>query len=259
MGEKVHSLRSQLICLILIAMIPLLCIAIYLIIAMKQYSSAYDEIVSNMTIANSYNLDFMEQMDESSYKLVVGAVNSEDPYQLIADLREDFLTLMRITHDNDSRKWLQSLLRNLNTLEERLDDITHNLEEGGHYDENIKMLDDNIYILTELIQDDLQHYIYYQARSMEYIKQQLNQKVANGITIMIVIVVGVTCFVLVTSLRLVQGITKPTQELVGVTTKLSQGDFNARASGARPCAASRARPIREIAYSKEPRTEVNLS
>lgn len=233
MGEKVHSLRSQLICLILIAMIPLLCIAIYLIIAMKQYSSAYDEIVSNMTIANSYNLDFMEQMDESSYKLVVGAVNSEDPYQLIADLREDFLILMRITHDNDSRKWLQSLLRNLNTLEERLDDITHNLEKGGHYDENIKMLDDNIYILTELIQDDLQHYIYYQARSMEYIKQQLNQKVANGITIMIVIVVGVTCFVLVTSLRLVQGITKPTQELVGVTTKLSQGDFNARASGAR--------------------------
>lgn len=208
-GGQAYSLRNRLVCLMLVAIVPFLSISIYLIVAMEQYSSAYDEIVSNMTVANSYNLDFMERMDESTYKLVVGAVNSEDPYALIGDLRSDFVDLMRITTDKSSRKWLQSLLRNLNTLEDRLDDIRANVEEGGHYDENLAMLDNNIYILTELIQDDLAHYIYYQAQSMEYIKQELNRKIELFITIVVIMVAVLVIVVLSTSLRLVNSITKP--------------------------------------------------
>lgn len=229
---QVHSLRNRLICLMLVAIVPFLSITIYLIVAMEQYSSAYDEIVSNMTVANSYNLDFKERMNESTYKLVVGAVNSEDPYALIADLRNDFVDLMRITTDKNSRKWLQSLLRNLNTLEDRLDDIRENVEEGGHYDENIIMLDNNIYILTELIQDDLEHYIYYQAQNMEYIKQELNRRIELFITIVVIMVVALVVIVLGTSLRLVNSITRPIGELLSVTNRISQGDFLARAAGA---------------------------
>ena len=231
-GGQAYSLRNRLVCLMLVAIVPFLSISIYLIVAMEQYSSAYDEIVSNMTVANSYNLDFMERMDESTYKLVVGAVNSEDPYALIGDLRSDFVDLMRITTDKSSRKWLQSLLRNLNTLEDRLDDIRANVEEGGHYDENLAMLDNNIYILTELIQDDLAHYIYYQAQSMEYIKQELNRKIELFITIVVIMVAVLVIVVLGTSLRLVNSITKPIRELVSVTNRISQGDFQARAAGA---------------------------
>lgn len=231
-GGQAYSLRNRLVCLMLVAIVPFLSISIYLIVAMEQYSSAYDEIVSNMTVANSYNLDFMERMDESTYKLVVGAVNSEDPYALIGDLRSDFVDLMRITTDKSSRKWLQSLLRNLNTLEDRLDDIRANVEEGGHYDENLAMLDNNIYILTELIQDDLAHYIYYQAQSMEYIKQELNRKIELFITIVVIMVAVLVIVVLSTSLRLVNSITKPIRELVSVTNRISQGDFQARAAGA---------------------------
>lgn len=78
--------------LILGTVLPFVCITIYLIFSLRNYSYAYDEIVSNMTIANSYNLNFKEDMDESLYKLVVGAVTFdnisgdrtlEDPYQVI--------------------------------------------------------------------------------------------------------------------------------------------------------------------------------
>ena len=124
-----------------------------------------------MTVANSYNLNFKEELDESIYKLVVGSVTFEtieeddsliSPYVLIDELREDFKELAEITTDKESRMWLLSLLRNLSTLRDRVDDIRMNLEEGNRYDENIEMLDNNIYILTELIQDDIQYYIYYQ-------------------------------------------------------------------------------------------------
>ena len=60
--------------LVVIAMAPLLGLTIYVIFALQNYSTAYDEIVSNMTVANSYNLNFKEELDESIYKLVVGTV-----------------------------------------------------------------------------------------------------------------------------------------------------------------------------------------
>ena len=238
--KKKHSLRNRLIVLSFAAVVPFLALSIYLIISMNQYSKAYDEIVSNMTIANSYNLDFKEQMDESTYKLVVGAVDydTEDggtiqnPYELMQDLRDEFLPLLQITTDKDSRKWLQSLLRNLNTLEERMDDIQANLDEGGHYDENIVMLDDDIYILTELIQDDLQHYIYYQASNMETIKRELNARVSTFITTVVIMVIVISILVIFICGSLSYNIVRPVNGLVEVTNQISKGDFSVRAGSA---------------------------
>ncbi|MBO4988155.1 MAG: two-component sensor histidine kinase, partial [Lachnospiraceae bacterium] len=103
-----YSLRNKLILLIALAMIPLLSLTVYIIFALQNYSNAYDNIVSNMTVANSYNLNFKEELDESIYKLVVGSVTfdtiEEDdslksPYALIDELREDFKELAEITTD----------------------------------------------------------------------------------------------------------------------------------------------------------------
>lgn len=238
LGKLRYPLKNKLIILVLVATLPLFCITVYLIFALVNYSNAYDKIVSNMTIANSYNLDFKEEVDESIYKLVVECVTfeniSEDaslqnPYELIDDLRQDFKTLMQITTDKESRAWLQSLLRNIETLEERVDDIKVNLDEGGHYDENIEMLDNNIYILTELIQDDIQYYIYYQTKSIESLKGQLNRQVRT-----FTIVCTVTLFIIVAGVFIIarfisNSITKPVKELCGVTEQISKGDFSVRA------------------------------
>ena len=127
-----YSLRDKLIALVVVAMAPLLILTIYVIVALQNYSTAYDEIVSNMTVANSYNLNFKEELDESIYKLVVGTVTFEtieedealkSPYTLIDELRNDFGELVNITTDKESRRWLLSLLRNISTLRDRIDDI----------------------------------------------------------------------------------------------------------------------------------------
>lgn len=233
-----YSLKNKLMFLILGTALPFACITAYLIFSLRNYSHAYDEIVSNMTIANSYNLNFKEEMDESLYKLVVGAVtfenisgdsSLENPYKVIGELREDFGFLIQITMDKESKSWLQRLLRNIDTLEDRVDDIKVNLEDGGHYDENIEMLDNNIYILTELIQDDIQYYIYYQTQSIENLKVQLNNQVEKFIVLWTILLICLIVCVLILSSVTANGITRPVRELCGVTRQISEGDFSARA------------------------------
>ena len=175
-----HGIRKRLTGLFLLIGVPLTAMSVYLLIALHSYAGAYDEIVSNLTVAGSYNLDFRNELDESIYKLVVRGLPMEealeddstmaDPYAQIDELRHDFKRLEGITTDSQSRQWLGSLLRNINTLKERLDDIRDSLAKGGSYQENLDMLDNNIYILTELIQDDIHYYIYYQTRSIEWLK-----------------------------------------------------------------------------------------
>ena len=167
----------------LVALIPLIAVVVYLLMAQNDYINAYDEIVSNMTIANSYNLNFKEEMDESLYKIVVQGrtftpENREgdpaNPYVMIEDLRQDFTVLAGIRTDEQSRQWLNTLLRNIDTLQDRVDDIRTGIAENVPYEENMKMLEDDIFILTDLVQDNIQYYIYYQTRSIDRLKSRLS-------------------------------------------------------------------------------------
>ncbi len=233
----------MLILLVAVAILPFLAMSVYLLVSLKGYSSAYDKIVSNMMIANNYNLDFRDELDESIYRLVAGSITLdsigsdntvEDPYELVDTLREDFSDLVRITTDRESRLWLQSLLRNLDTLEDRIDDIQYNLQEGGHYDENMEMLDNNIYILTELIQDDIQYYIYYQTRSMNSLKLQLNAQVEQFLIVFVVMLAFILLLVILISAQTVSGIVRPIERLRQVTGEVAHGDFSVRAERAGP-------------------------
>ena len=235
-GEKIrYPLRSKLITLVTVSIVPLLCITIYLVFALLNYSKAYDKIVNSMTIANNYNLGFKEEMDESLYKLAVGYTTFDtidedstlrNPYELIDEARNEYQNLYKITTDSDSRLWLQSFLRNLDTLENRVNDMRQNLDEGGQYDENMEMLDNNIYILTELIQDDIQYYIYYQTQSIENLKIQLNKEVDSFIGIIVILLVAIMTVVIFATTKILSSITRPIRELVQVTQKISKGDFS---------------------------------
>jgi two-component system sensor histidine kinase YesM len=105
------SLRNKLVILIVVAVLPFFVMAVYLLVSLKGYSSSYDSIVSNMMIANNYNLDFKDELDESIYRLVAGSITLDDiegdatvqdPYELLQTLRTDFRDLVNITTDRES-------------------------------------------------------------------------------------------------------------------------------------------------------------
>ena len=229
-------IKSKLLSLVILAMAPLLIIVIYLIFSLLNYSKAYEEIVSNLTIANDYNVSFKNDINESIYKLVVGHVDLktvdeqevlQDPDEMIEVFQSDINFLMSKTEGN-SRSWLQRLNKNLNSLHDKVDMIKNNLDEGGHYDTNVQMLDSDIYILTDLIQDDLQHFVMYQTEDIESIREELHHKVTFFIIFWAAIVVVIVTFVVIMAIYMVRNITKPLDELVEATGKIADGDFKSK-------------------------------
>ena len=51
----------------------------------------------------------------------------KDPYVLIRNLKKSCTGLRDVTSDYESRMWLDSLLRNVDTLKNRVDDIAENV------------------------------------------------------------------------------------------------------------------------------------
>lgn len=233
------SIQKKIILITIIAAIPFLGISVYLLGSILNYSKAYEGIVSNMTIANNYNLNFKEEMDESLYKLVVGYADFEnissdksikDPYRLIDELRDEFQTLSEVTTQTESKMWLESLLRNIDSLERNVKDIEKSVKMEGQYQQNIEKLDNNVYILTELIQDDIQYYIYYQTKDMERVNKILKEQINRFFRVAIAVVIGMSILVTMLAVFLTNGALRPMRELSHATGQIAQGNFEARAS-----------------------------
>ena len=110
MSRKRWSLKQRLLLLNAIVMVPLGVLAIYLIVVMKDFTGAYNQIVKNVTAINNYNLNFKEEMDYAMYRVVIGSVSFDElkkgdkiddiyssvvknPYLMIEEAREDFKNL----------------------------------------------------------------------------------------------------------------------------------------------------------------------
>ena len=182
-------MKKKILTLAAVVTLPFILLVMYLLASMASYSNTYDEIVSNMTVANNYNLNFKEEMDESLYKLVVGYVTLDtietdkslkNPYTLIDELRSEFTRLTAITTESVSKLWLESLLLNILIVSAPGRNTVHNIVHPFFQGINIAKLDNNIYILTELIQDDIQYYIYYQTRYMDKVTDTLQDQIGQS-------------------------------------------------------------------------------
>ncbi len=220
-----------------IIIIPMIILAVYQIAALYNYSTAYDAIVRRITSANNYNLNFKEEMDESMYKIVVEAVTFDEidenndlinPYTLIEDAKENFTNLKEITSSRDSLDWIKRILLNLDTLEDRINEIRDNLKQTGLYEENIEMLESDIYILTELFQEEIQYYIYYETQNFEAIRQSLDEQVTNVILTMIVALSAIIIASVLVNILVTNSITKPIRMLCDKTAMVAKGDFTTR-------------------------------
>lgn len=235
--KKRKSIRTRVILSIWTVLVPMSLLLAVSLGYLYAFYQKYDHIVKNITQANTYNMTFKENLDSVMYYIIVGSVDyknkktrdglgDRDPYTQIDNARRQFSQLREQTTDRNMDATLTRILRLLGTLEQRVDDIVANVKEGGHYDENIQMFNMDISILTQLVQDTIQQYIYEGATEMEKVRQEVNSRVVVFIRIMLVLFAVMLALSLLLSRYLTDKVIEPIDDMCEATEYYAAGDFS---------------------------------
>lgn len=235
MEKQGSSLKKRLNMLLAVSLVPLAIMTMYLLISMNRFSERYDAIVEKITMANAYNINFKEDMDYLMYVIVVNSeradelIDTKKPHQMISDATEVFQRLYEEAKADYAKNRLNGILKSLHTLEDRIVEIEEDAKVSGSYDKNMERLDLNVRVLTELIQEQIQKYIYYETSNLEALREGIRSDVEQAIQISIAVFVGTLIGVIFISRRIMVGITEPIRRLCEMTKLAGRGNFAVRA------------------------------
>ena len=160
---------------------------------------------------------------------VKNELGMDNPDVMIRAAEETFEEVRANTESAEAKARLTSAIKLLITLHKRVNDISETVKEIGHYDENMERLDMDIRVITDMIQDRITEYLYYESVSLEIIRQEMNarRKLLTSSAIM------TTALLLVLSLwisaLITRSITHPIAGLIEASDQIGAGNLDARA------------------------------
>lgn len=232
--KKSSPLQKRLYMLALVCLVPLIIMITYLLFLINRFSYRYDDVADNLTVANTYNMKFKEKMDYTMYIIVVnrgraeGMVGTEQPHEMIKAAHKDFEYLYGLADFEYAKSQLNGILKCLNTLEDRVVEIEADAMISGAYDKNMERLDLNIRVLTDLIQERIQEYIYYETTQLEILREGIRTDISLALRTSIFVFAAILLGVVMFSRRIMQSITVPIRKLSEVTKQAGRGDFAVR-------------------------------
>ncbi len=233
--KKGSPLQKRLYILVAVCLVPLTVMIVYLLFLVNHFSSRYDAIADNITLANGYSIDFKEEMDYTMYMIVANMERAEEllgsrrPHEIIGQAREDFQRLYRLSDSEYTRSQLKGILKCLHTLEDRVEDIEADALVSGAYDENMERLDLDIRVLTDLIQERIQEYISLETERLEKLREGIRADVLAALRTSICIFAAILLGAVMISREIVTGIAVPIRRLSEATKQAGSGDFAVRA------------------------------
>ncbi len=231
---KKSPLQGRLHMLVIVCLAPLTLMILYLLVMVNRFSDWYDAIAENITLANEYNLNFKEDMDYTMYVIVVNMdragelVDTKKPYRMIGDARAAFRKLRGAADSEYARSQISAILRCLTTLENRVREIENDATVSGSYDKNMERLDFNIRVVTDLIQEQVQKYIYYETTRLETLREDIRADVVDALRLSAVLFGAILLGVGIVSRKIMTGITEPIRKLSEATKQAGSGEFEVR-------------------------------
>ncbi len=199
-----------------------------IIILSLQYKYQYDNLLQNITTANSINGSVKPTIDGLMRNIVVGKLdfNEGGQYQSL-DYFEEVIRGMKHTTDSDmSRLKLDVILRTTGTLRTYIDKIGVQIKGKKSVAENEAALE-NIYLVTELIDADIQEYVLFEINQTQkkYLETQAN---FTSWAIFSILAMSVMIILAVISTWLIsESIYTPIKKLQNITRTIADKDLEA--------------------------------
>ena len=206
-------------------MIPMACLMIILLFIFWQYTGQYNKLSENLAVSSEFNLRFKDDLDLEMYYIAIGSKESsnlEDVLEQVEDAQEIMQKLRRNTYNNNGVKSLNSLDSYLENLRQRM----LQLVEIKEYDKRMEFMDSNIRIITGLIMQEMQNYIYNESMYLVQVEKSLTHRVKLLISGMAVLLIATLGILMRRSFRLTDGINQPVNIMLDKVKKVGRGKFD---------------------------------
>ena len=189
------------------------------------YNSQYTGLLYNVTTASEFNRDFKENIDLKMYYYVIESRYSEGlPIEEVEAAQKLAKNLLSTTSQKDSLRAITSVLDLCENLEEKI----YQIQRTQRYDDRQMQLENNIYVLTALIQEYMYNYLYWEAVRLNGLQQQTARQITAEILLVLALTAALIALLIRYSVRLGRSITGPVVELSRRAEDVIGGDLTAR-------------------------------
>lgn len=201
---------------------PILAMVLLVSLLMISYVGRYSDILHNVTRASEFNQDFKDSVDLKMYYYVVESHYSEGlPIEEVRSAQELARDLLNTTTQKESWKAINGVLN----LCENLEDKIYLIEQAEDYDERQFQLENNIYVLTKLIQEYMYNYLYHESSLLDSLQTQMQHQLYLEVGLIFLVLCGMLFLVMRSSLRFSHSITSPIKNLCVRVQSIGDGDL----------------------------------
>lgn len=195
-----------------------------------KYNREYNSIIHSTTVASGFSIDFKAEFDYKMYRIIIGSkpFYEEDPFEDIKAAKEIAIKLESSARTKSNKSRAEAISKFLDNLRKHVEKIEDNIKETGHYDENITILENDIRVITSLIQDTVLEYIYYETLETESVRQEMEMQMVRTIEFSIIVLCIVVIGALFFSVVISNSISKPIKQLSEITNQVAKGDLQVR-------------------------------
>lgn len=211
-------------------LIPLVFVSILFLANMVSMNRTYEEMINSTAVSSEFSLDFKKDFDYEAYLLIVENKTIEESKlnQLLLEANRVVSDLEEITDSKENIDRIKSIKKYLASLDTYKARIEENLKIGNKYEENKEIWENDIQIVTTLVQDEMNNYINYEIRTMQESRAVYQNSIVVLMWILIMVYVIIISVVWYLAIYIPSTITRPISQLNEVTNKVAQGDLSVR-------------------------------
>ena len=214
------SISGRMYTLIKNIFLPMLALSVFILLLLIVYYLQYSSVSSNIITASGFNQNFKNDVDLKMYYFVSGS-SDELPWEEVQTAQELAETLLTNTKNSESRNAISSVLNlcdNLNTSIEKIENTTG-------YDNRMEQLETNIYVITELIEEYIYTYLYYEAGEIASLQQNLKYWLTTEIIAAVLFMIFIATAAVKNAFRISKSITDPLDALANRVKEIGKGDL----------------------------------